>query len=324
MQEEKTSSGTIRYTMSPTLFPHRYRHVQVDSTGTISTVPFSSVQNLKRYFGLDQNKDLIEVNKKLRVLQSQIQDPSNEKLAVLKREIHTQKKEGAELLKSNLFYLNQRFKNGNRAQASTILKLLNYLRRLVHLEPIEHYTYELIDLELFKEKAIAPALELTAQEKESTKLIASFHLDFPFQLPANLNQENMQKLELGMKSSIPFSLDGKSFVISYDKEKQSFLFSYTDAANAPKASELVNSTQDQNVDYQSEPLNVLETTPDGTKNAYPLSFLAKYQSTHGWFGSYECSLAVKPSSKIEMKPQCQYTIPLSQGNLTIRIVPKSN
>ncbi len=320
---EKTPEGSLTIEVSGffNFWNYRDTHVCVDDQGTISTVPFSLFEDLKRYFGLSQNQDLIAVNKKLVALQSQIQNSSSPELQILKNEIHDKKANGAQNLTWNLALLNRRFEQGNSASehVATFLKVINFIYKLLHWKPIEHYHYDPIDAALFDDKVIRPAMELTPQERESTKIFPVIQLNAPLTLPINLTRENMHKLELGFVDKISFSLEGKTFILTYDKAKEQFILSYTSSDASPSLSALLFGSR-QNINFHSDPINVVEKKLfDGSTQIRPLQYHVEYtcESLFNPKQTYK-----RLPGRMELSAHCEYTIPLSQGNLNIKMYPR--
>ncbi len=319
---EKTPEGSLKVEVSGffNFWNHRNTHVCVDDQGTFSTVPFSLFEDLKRYFGFSQNQDLIAVHQKLKTLQAQIQNSSSPELQILKNEIHEKKATGASNLTWNLALLAGRFEQGNKAseQAATFLKVINFICKLLHWQPIEHYHYDRIDTAIFEDKAVRPALELTPQERESTKFFPVIQLNAPLTLPINLTRENMHKLELGLMDKISFNLEGKNFILSFDKPNERFILAYTTSDDFPTFSALLNSRQ--NTSFYSDPLNVVEKKFGGSNRICPLQYHLEYTCSGSWFIPKQTFKSLAGS--MELSANCEYTIPLSQGNLNITMYPR--
>jgi hypothetical protein len=190
---------------------------------------------------------------------------------------------------------------------------VNFIRKLLNLQPIEHYHYDPIDVKQFKTHVIKPAMKLTDRERISTRYLPLIQIDSNLPLPPNLTQENMQKLELGLLRCISFPLDGKHFCIKYDGTLQKFLFSYTTSKNAPRQSSFL---KPKHYSYRSEPMNITEKKSDGTTALYSIHFTDEWKVS-GWFN--DVFSYAHWFNKLAMSENCEYTIPLSQWNLQIKM-----
>jgi len=262
---------------------------------------------------LSQNQDLIAVHKKLISLQNQIQTPSSQESQALKSQIHNEKTHGADCLLAHLSSLSASFKKGNESSAncSTLLKVVNFIRKLFFLQPIEHYHYTPINLKIFEENAIKPALQLTPQEKLSTKYLPEIQLHSNLPMPPELTRENMQRLELGFLDYILFEIDGKHFALEYNTTDKQFPLSYYNSKNAPSYN-----TEEQDVDYTSDIVHVHEKKSDGSHQAHPLQFRVQQTTIRSWFGT-QTKFGGGDNRKMAMTASSEYTIPLSFGNLKI-------
>lgn len=295
------------------LWSHKHIHSHLDDQGTISSIPFSFFEDIKRYFSLSQNQDLIAVHKRLVSLQNQIQIPSSQESQALKSQIHNEKTRGADCLFVHLSSLSASFIKGNQSSANcnTLLKVVNFIRKLLFLQPIEHYHYTPIDLKIFKENAINPALQLTPQEKLETKYLPEIQLNSNLPMPSELTRENMQRLELGLLDYILFEMDGKYFALEYDPTDKQFTLSYDNSKNAPSYN-----TDEQDVDYTSDVVQVHEKKSDGSHQTHPLQFRIQQTTIRSWFSTVT-KYGRGDNRKMAMRANSEYTIPLSFGNLKI-------
>jgi hypothetical protein len=159
---EKEPDGTPRFTNGffTDLWKFRKVHSLVDRSGTIATVPFSFFDELKRYITLNQDSNLIAVHRKLKNLEVQIQNPLSPELQTLRQEIHNEGSQGSVNLKLNLHELSSCFEKGNQKPmlTLTLLKVVNFICKQLNWQLIEVYHYEPINLTLFEERAIRPAV----------------------------------------------------------------------------------------------------------------------------------------------------------------------
>ncbi len=321
---EKLPDGGTRYTMGggpQSLWSYQNRHASLDSQGAISITPSSRFDHLKRYFHFSQNQDLIAVHKKLKNLQNQ--DRTSPELQDLKNEIHSHKTYGARIFSTNLQDLNSLFERGNKAaeKCSTVLKVVNFIRKLFGMQAIQHYHYDPIDFRVFEEKAILPALELTPQEIQATHYypVVEFHSNLPY--PSDLTHENMQKVEAGFIDNIQFCLEGNSFSVTYDKTLKQFIFSYTNSDKMPSCTDSYERGED--FSYVSDPVDVVEKQLTGPMQSYthPLRFKSEMKITqNNWF-SKECKISGE-NGTLALNANSEYIIPLSQGTLNIKMWPR--
>jgi hypothetical protein len=200
----------------------RHTHVAIDANGTITTVPFSIFDNVKRYFTFTQDPNLIAVHQRLKQLRE------TRDYAVLQRiqdEVHQEGFRGAEILKSNIETLTALFDKANQKSpvTLTLLKVVNFLRKLLCLRPITFTSFVHIAHNHFNEAVINPALDLTTSDHTKCNFYTNIHNNSDLPLSEELTDTNIKRLELGLLRTLNFTIDNKQFALEYDREKKEFV-----------------------------------------------------------------------------------------------------
>jgi hypothetical protein len=193
------------------------------------------------------------------------------------------------------------------------------MRKLVNFQPIESYDFSPLNLKVFHDKAIIPALELTDRDRLRSKYSPYIQNHSPFSLPSELSRENLQKLELGLLNQIAFSVDQKQFSLTFDKTKEEFIFSYNGLKDDPA---LIDALYKRNKKFtlSSPLLNVSERKLDGTTTTHPLQHSVHVSYHYGpWYNLEEKWHCEFQSGKMAMKMNSECTIPLSQGTLHFQL-----
>jgi len=288
--------------------------VKVNPSGTIVLSwgnKRSCFQSLLRRAGIVQDSDLIAVHSRLKSLEAEIQNPASPVLSRLKREpyaahlsLHGDPQASSSGLNSlsirtcqgiamkgdhygdpllpTLTDLSQCFVEANKASTSTLLKVINFIRRIFCLKPITPYHFSPIDIGLWRQRLKTTAL-LTDRERSTTLYLPQIQNNSSFSLPGNLTQESLQELELGFRESIHFNLGGKSLRISFTNGRFLLLYMYSGHERGGAAL-----------------LNISERRQDASVQIHPLQVTS-------------CTF----SRALQMSPNSEYTIPLSQGSLQI-------
>ncbi len=321
---EKKPDGSAEYGSNffDNLWKHRFIHTLIDNQGTISTIPFSFFDDLARYFRFSQDSHLIAVHQRLKYLESQLQNPLSAELQHLRQEIHREGYRGANLLKHNIQWLSSIFEKANQKSTLilTLLKTVNFFRKMFHLPPIEFYTFAPIDQNLFVEKAIQPALQLAPQQRTASKFLSIIQNQSPFALPAELNSENLQKLEFGLLDRIHFQIDQKHFSLSYNPAREEFLFSYMDdTSNRPHIGELMD--RKETYSFRSQPMRIEEKKLDGSRIEHSLQHIVEFRCERGaWYEPFKETYHYQSNpGEMALSANREYTIALSQGNLCLKL-----
>jgi hypothetical protein len=140
----------------------------------------------------------------------------------------------------------------------------------------------------------------------------------PFPLPAVLNRENLQKLELGLLDEISFSPDQKQFSLEFDSQQEKFFFTYSDVVNAPHSNPLDDLRKP--CTWSSPILDVVEKKLDGTIVHHPLQRSIHYSYQSGpWYNPFEKFQIGFSGGNLGMNMNSEYIFPLSQGNFSIQL-----
>ena len=342
--KEAMAPAVVESGLFTDLLEVRTTHACVDSNGTIGIVPFSLLDNVKRCFTFTQDPNLIAVHQKLKSLEKQIQDPSSSTLQAFKHEVENkgrrEARPGTYMLMLNIDKLSALFEQGNEKSpvTLTLLKVVNFVRNLLSLQPIKYFHFEPINRQLFTEKMIQPALEFTLKPLPQSKFnpTIQYSSDAPpgesikkilHELRAVLTKENVHKLEYGELEKLDFSIDEKELSLKFDHEKKEFVLHYLKSSdiNNTTTLELLNSN-DRPYDIHREPfLNVTEEKSDRTKSIRKLKYFFEAshlkriwhnRTWHDFFtGSrYQCHI---PGS-MNLTAGCKYTILFSQGKLSLK------
>lgn len=310
----------------------RNTHAIVDSYGTITTVPFSFFDNVKRYFSLEQDQNLIAVHRRLKNLEEQIKDPLSREWQKIVQEVHKEGYRGAEILKSNIETLSSLFDKGNQKSTVTLtlLKVVNFIRGLLNWHPIGFSSFEPINRQLFEERVIKPALEeLTLREQIHCNFNILIYTNSPFPPPPELTDYNVKRLEQGLLRTLNFAIDDKKFGLEYDREKKEFVLFYEGSSalnNFATASLVTTSLSNGSEPYYTHredlPLPVVERKPDGTRFTKQLQFSYTNSYQPGtWYNLFhEVRRFVRTPGAMTLNLDSMYTIPLSQGDLRLTII----
>ena len=293
------AQGTIAYTPSARTSPSIFKEFK---------------RMLSYYFGFTQSANLIAVHKKLLSLDAQMQDPAHPLAVQLKRELHGRH---FTTVSSNIACsLSYHFEEANKTSAAqrTMLKVVNFVRRLFCLQPIVHYHFSMrpggyhtpIHDVLWSRRLENTPIYLTEQERLSTRHVPQIQNNSNCPLPANLTQDTLLALELGLTRAVTFHIDEKEFEMTYDSTRGKFILSYFDARDFHPF--LGTHSLIPHEEYTSPPLHVRETQASGGVQLHALQYTGNF-----------LSLARHRPGRVEMSANSDYTIPLSQGNLTISL-----
>jgi hypothetical protein len=311
-------------TVKNPIWSFRDHDVSVTDQRTLTTLPSSYLDQWKRHFFFAQDQNLIAANRHLKDLEVQVQNPSSPELHALKQEIHRTGCLGAVGLRSNLDELDRKFKRGNEKSALTLtlLKVVNFVRKLLNLQPIEFYHYSPLNLNLLQERTIGPALELTPGDRLRSKYLPIIQNNSSFPLPAKLSPDNLQRVELGLLSKISFTLDQKKFILTYNKTTEKFVLSYLGTENDHS---LGSMGRTESITLFSTPLDIVEKQPNGSTAPHRLQASAHYSSHTPWYNLFERSTSYQfRSGEIALMMNNEYTIPLSQGNLCLKFPSRTS
>ncbi len=318
---EKLPDGGLRYSTPPfgEFWGNRNVLPTVDEQGKINFVTYSFFERLKYTFSLSPDQNLIAAHHRLKELEAQMQNPLNPNVQCLKQEIHNIGISGANKLEENLRFLNKTFEtaNGNYLTMA-LVKINNFFCSIFHWQPIELYDFKPILLDVYKQKAISPALELTPQDHLRCTYSPILQNHSPFPLPPQINRENLQKLELGLLSEISFTFDQKEFGLWFDNRDKEFVLDYLcDASNpSPGASR-----GRESFTWSAPRLNVVEKKINGSTETHPLQRVIQYSYQENWTGDkWSCAIN---GGQLRMKMNSEYTIPLSRGNFSIQFSQRS-
>jgi hypothetical protein len=321
---ERTLDGNVKLESSflSDFWKYRNTHALIDGNGTIGVIPFAFFDELKRYFTFEQDPNLIAVHQKIKHLEDQIQNPLSPELQALRQEVHQKGWRGVTLLKSNLGRLSECFEKANEKSAFTLtlLKIVNFIRSIFQLEAIQYPAFTPIDMALLEQRIFIPAMQLTPQESTRSQFFSIIENHSPFQLPAELTPENMQKLEYGLLDRISFELDQKRFSVKYDQARQIFVLTLC-SINQSERSIVELMQRKENYCYRSDPFNVIERKSDGTIETHSLQSSFEFSYTPGpWYNPFDESFFCRNNvAKVDLSANCEYNIPLSQGNFTLKL-----
>ena len=307
----------------------RNTHANVDRNGTITTVPFSFFDNVKRYFTLEQDQNLIALNRRLKNLEMQIEDPSSPESQRIKEEVHKEGFRGAEILKSNIETLSSLFNKANQKSmvTLTLLKVVNFIRELLNWDPIRFSSFEPINPQLFEEQVIKPALELTLSERINSTFYITIYNNSPFPLPRELTNNNVNRLEQGLLRTLNFTINSKKFGLEYDREKKEFVLLYEGSATfdtiATGASVRVSHSlisESFFIHREDISLSITEKKLDGTNSNKHLqpSFTASYQPRTWYNLFHEVRRFIRTPGSLNLTTDLEYEIPLYRGNLCLK------
>jgi hypothetical protein len=319
---DKTAEGTkFKSNFFTDFWGARNLEADVSNQGTMTTHSPSFFENQKFCFPFSENSHQIAAHRHLKELEIQLQNPLSPDTQTLKQEIHDAGSCGAGILQENLKFLDKEFQKSNQKSSfsQTLTKIVNFVRKLLHIQPLEFYDFTPLNLRALKEMAIDPALELTGSDRLRSRYFPLIQNHSPFPLPPELNRENLQKLELGLLDEIAFSIDQKHFALRFDPQEGKFIVAYwvnfTDDIYAA-----LYDQREESYTYTSPVLDVVEKKLDGTEHSHPLQ-----RSIHGsyyagpWYHPWEKRQIQSSGGQMEMNMNSEYTFPLSQGNFSLKL-----
>ncbi len=320
------SDGTIVIEMSAIsdFWKHRLIHTDLDKNGTIIASPFGRCADIIRHLMCFQDRQLLNVNRRLKQLETQLRNPSSPEALSFRQEVHSKGSNGAHIFQTNLRHLCKCFEKGNHKspQSLAALKAINSFRKLFHMQPIAFHRYESIDQEVFA-RMIPQAMQITPQETTQSTFQVTIQNTTSFPLP-ELRQENLLQLEYGLRDNIYFEIEQRKFCLAYNKQKGVFVLSYYADGNIHTPPTLTQLMQ-QKKDYAfRSPLIKVSRKKFGDENAtlHDLQFFENYKRGR-WFQSfiekYESS-----NKKLSLSAGYEYTIPFSQGNLNLKLVRRTS
>jgi hypothetical protein len=323
--------GYFRWDSDFPQFHTRSFHAIVDRQGTLTYVPFGFFKNILRHLTLAQDSHLIAVHQRLMQLQTEIQNPQSPILRALREEVHRQGDSGARNLISNLTDLSECFASGNNLGiwTTTLLKVINFIRtKILGLPPLTRYHYQPINLNLFQQQVILPALELTSEDRLRSPFNFTVQNHSPFPL-SDLSSDHLLKLERGLLSSLRFTIDQKHFNIYYDRPTRRFTLTYSRNERHQGPSVTPEFADKRSRTYESEVIQVTERRPNSSSQTHPLrySWIYTYQPWR-WYNPFQVpfiegwSYEFNPG-QLPLTANSEFTIPLSQGHILLKIEHRS-
>ena len=294
------------------LLKFRYTHATVDNN-TITTVPFSFFDNVKRCFTFAQDPNLIAVHRKLK----EIESSSDDELSRIQHEVHKEGFRGAEILKSNIETLSSLFDKANKKSivTLTLLKVVNLFRKLLHLQPIEFASFGDINRHYLEEAVIKPALEIfTPLEKASCNFSITVQNSPNFPSPPELTENNVQKLELGLLGKLNFSIEKHQLALEFDRAKKEFVLLYEGSHSA------LTSLLNDNTSYFSRTEDqFLRVDQTFTTQLLKCTTTASRQKGPWYFPFHEVKMFERTPGRMTLAPGFEYAILLSRGELGLNL-----
>ncbi len=197
----------------------QYSNVSNSTIALTSDIP-TKTKRFKNYFSFTQNKQLLEVNRKLSSLNAEILNQQGPSYTQFKEEIHKHGIKGFYILQLNLIDLNNCFEKGNQRSlfSKMILRIVNVVRKIFGYSQISLQRYEVFDICKMMKLMKKTALALTEDDKKR----ALFSVEVNGCENPNLSNDNLQRLELGLRRKIVIKQGSNRFAIRYLEDKKYF------------------------------------------------------------------------------------------------------